>query len=258
MDDTLKEEVIKILPDFEKNKIITGTVVRFNEYGVYVRIAKHINGFLKNEDISNNPKIKAENKFKINDKINVKIIKVWKTNNFIGFNLSQKKIKEENVKEISQIYKINELIEGTITKIEPTGFLHLTLPTGYKAYIPAYEISWVKYHAYNFKINDKIKAIITEFTKTGAMLASYKRAIHNPYETFLTDFPINSQAIVKVKKIKDYGFIVSLNNGIKGLLHNKSCNGKELKLNINDEINVIIESYDPITQKLSLKLPEST
>lgn len=164
----LKDNWTKIIKKYNINDIYEGIIKKIlkNNYGLKIELEKNLYGILLNYEISWYYDIKKlSKKYKIGDKIKVKIINIDK--NMRKIYLSHKQIKKNNWSKFKKIYKINSIHFGEIKEINNKGILINNKKHNFlNFFIPIRLIKKIKYkinQIIKFKIlgiNEKYKKII--------------------------------------------------------------------------------------------------
>ena len=90
---------------------------------------------------------------------------------------------------------------------------------------------------------------------------SLKKTLADPWETAVDRFPAGSLHVGKVARLAAFGAFVSLGGGVDGLLHiSKLGGGKRIRsagevLRAGQEIEVKVDSVDPVKRRVALSLP---
>ena len=113
---------------------------------------------MHNEDYSWDKSIKCKDELKLNDEIEVKIIKIDKENQKIS--LSKKELIQSPVQAYIKRHKINDIVKGTIRDIKEFG-IFVQLESNVDALIHKDDINTNDFE--NLKIKDEVEASIVHF-----------------------------------------------------------------------------------------------
>lgn len=134
--------------------VVEGEITSVTSFGAFVKLGG-IEGLLHNEDASWDRNDKCKDKFSQGDKIKVKIIKIDEENQKIS--LSTKELNSSPVQEYAKIYKVGDIVKGTIRDIKDFG-VFVELSKNVDALIHKEDISTSMLE--NLKIGDDIEAAI--------------------------------------------------------------------------------------------------
>ncbi|MGH2327419.1 30S ribosomal protein S1 [Campylobacter taeniopygiae] len=144
----------EFLKKYKLSDVLEGEVTLITAFGAFVNLGM-IEGLLHNEDASWSRTEKCKDKFKVGDKIKVKIIKIDTENQKIS--LSMKELCESPVQEYSKNHKVGDIVKGKIRDIKDFG-IFVELSQNVDALIHKEDISISTLE--NLKIDDKIEAAI--------------------------------------------------------------------------------------------------
>lgn len=144
----------EFLKKYKLSDILEGEVTLITAFGAFVNLGM-IEGLLHNEDASWSRTEKCKDKFKVGDKIKVKIIKIDTENQKIS--LSMKELCESPVQEYSKNHKVGDIVKGKIRDIKDFG-IFVELSQNVDALIHKEDISISTLE--NLKIDDEIEAAI--------------------------------------------------------------------------------------------------
>jgi small subunit ribosomal protein S1 len=202
---------------------------------------------------SDKDKILKALKILIGKKISVVMISALPKEGKLIF--SEKDNNPEERKEIMGKYAVGDEISCTISGIVDFG-IFLKLEEGLEGLVHISEIDWglVEDPRAMFKIGDDIKAKIIEI-KDGKISLSIKALKENPWNEFenkLKKGDIVSGVVIKFNK---HGALVSIKQGVAGLVHNSSFGSEEKlrkALGLGKTYNFQITLFEPKEQRMTL------
>ncbi len=168
---------------------------------------------------------------------------------------SEKDNNPEERQEIIGKYAVGDQLECTVAGIVDFG-IFLKIEDGLEGLVHISEIDWglVEDPRSMFKVDDKVKAKIIEI-KEGKISLSIKALKENPWNEFentLKKGDIVSGVVIKFNK---HGALVSIKQGVAGLVHNSSFGSEEkLKktLELGKTYNFQITLFEPKDQRMTL------
>ncbi len=229
---------------------------------------KGIQGFLPASQLrpENYPRVEDSDKDKIlkelkkfvGEKMSVNIISANPKEDKLVF--SEKSTNQEERKEVVDKYNVGDDLDCEIAGIVDFG-VFLKIEEGLEGLVHISEIDWglIEDPRKIFKVGDKVKARIIEI-KDGKISLSLKVFKENPWKEFegkLKKGDIISGVVIKFNK---HGALVSIKEGVAGLVHNSSFGSEEkLKetLELGKTYNFQINIFDPKEQKMTLAFVEN-
>ncbi len=250
-EETMKAGTVLDLPVKEANK--GGLIIEW----------RGIQGFLPASQLKpeHYPRVEGSDKDKIlgelrkfvGEKMSVIIIGINAQEDKLVF--SEKATNQEERKETVNKYALGDDLECTVAGVVDFG-IFLKIEDGLEGLVHISEIDWglIEDPRKLFKVGDKVKARIIEI-KDGKISLSLKAFKENPWTEFegkLKKGDIVSGVVIKFNK---HGALVSIKDGVAGLVHNSSF-GTEEKLRESLELgkayNFQINVFEPKEQKMTL------
>ncbi|WP_158997981.1 30S ribosomal protein S1 [Pigmentibacter ruber] len=163
---------------------------------------------------------------------------------------------------ISEAFEKDELVEGKIVGRVKGG---LSVDIGVKAFLPGSQVDLRPVRNLEKLLGQVLQFKIIKFNKKrGNIVLSRRVLLEQDRERMrsetLKGLQVGSSMIGIVKNITDYGAFIDL-GGIDGLLHITDMSWGRLNspsevLNVGDEINVKVLSFDPSSNRVSLGLKQ--
>lgn len=168
---------------------------------------------------------------------------------------SEKDNNPEEKKEMIGKYEVGEEVETTVAGIVDFG-IFLKVEEGLEGLVHISEIDWglVEDPRTMFKVGDKVKAKVIEI-KEGKISLSIKALKDNPWKEFedkLKKGDIISGVVIKFNK---HGALVSIKQGVAGLVHNSSFGSEEKlrqTLELGKTYNFQVTLFEPKDQRMTL------
>lgn len=172
---------------------------------------------------------------------------------------SEKTTGDEEKKEIVEKYNVGDDLDCEVAGIVDFG-IFLKIEEGLEGLVHISEIDWglIEDPRKIFKVGDKVKARIIEI-KDGKISLSMKVYKENPWKEF--EGKMKKGDIVKgvVIKFNKYGALISIKEGVAGLVHNSSFGSEEKlreKLELGKTYDFQINVFEPAEQKMTLAFVE--
>lgn len=163
---------------------------------------------------------------------------------------------------ISEAFEKNELVEGKIIGRVKGG---LSVDIGVKAFLPGSQVDLRPVRNLEKLLGQVLQFKIIKFNKKRGNIVLSRRALleqdrERMRSETLKGLQVGSAMLGVVKNITDYGAFIDL-GGIDGLLHITDMSWGRLTspsevLNVGDEINVKVLSFDPNSNRVSLGLKQ--
>jgi len=202
---------------------------------------------------SDKDKILKELKKLVGEKLSVIIISTLPKEGKLIF--SEKDDNPEQKKEIISKYNIGDELDCTVAGIVDFG-VFLKLEDGLEGLVHISELDWglVEDPRTMFKVDQKVQAKVIEI-KDGKVSLSIKALKENPWTEF--EGKLKKGDIIKgvVIKYNKHGALVSIKEGVAGLVHNSTIGGEAKlreKLELGKNYNFQITLFEPKEHKMTL------
>lgn len=165
----------------------------------------------------------------------------------------QSSVKEK--RELSGKYSIGDELDGVISGLVDFG-VFVKLEDGIEGLVHISEIGWglISDPRKIFKLNEKVRVKVIEI-KDGKISLSIKALKDNPWKDAEKRYKKGATVTGVVIKFNPYGALVSLEEGVAGLVHVSEFENEEnLKktLELGKTYSFIISFFDPKEQKMTL------
>ncbi len=246
-----------------KNKLVLDIIVKEANKGGLILEWQGISGFLPASQLksehyprvedSDKDKILKELKKLVGQHISVVMISALPKEGKLIF--SEKDNNPEERQEIIGKYHVGDEVSTTVAGIVDFG-VFLKVEDGLEGLVHISEIDWglVEDPRSMFKVGDSIKAKVIE-VKDGKISLSIKALKENPWKEFedkLNKGDIISGVVIKFNK---HGALVSIKQGVAGLVHNSSFGSEEkLKqsLELGKTYDFQVTLFEPKDQRMTL------
>lgn len=248
----------------EKLKVgdkIKGRVSSITDYGLFVEVAKDIEGLVHISEVSWTDRISNLNqRFKVGDVIGVVIVSLDKENRRMS--LSIKQLESNPWETIDQTFKPEQRIKGKISNITDFGIFVQLVP-GIDGLVHISDLSWTEHIDHpsdRYKIGEEVEAVILSIDKDNKKVSlGVKQLERDPWATAAQDYPVDSIIEGEVSKITNFGAFVRLPTGIEGLIHNTTLmedQGKKADavLKVGQKLEFRVISVNKEERKLGLSL----
>ncbi len=202
---------------------------------------------------SDKDKILKELRKLVGKKMSVSIISAIPKEGKLIF--SEKDNNPEEKNEIVSKYSVGDEIDATVAGIVDFG-IFVKLEEGLEGLVHISEIDWglVEDLKTMFKIGDAVKVKVIEI-KDGKVSLSIKALRENPWKEFETKLKKGDIIKGAVIKFNKHGALVSIREGVAGLVHNSLFGGETKlreKLELGKTYNFQITLFEPKEQRMTL------
>lgn len=255
-EDMMKSGTVLDLPVKEANK--GGLIIEWRGIAGFLPASQLKPEHYPRVEGSDKDKILGELRKFVGEKMSVIIIGINPQEDKLVF--SEKATNQEERKETVSKYAVGDDLECSVAGVVDFG-IFLKIEEGLEGLVHISEIDWglIEDPRKLFKVGDKVKARIIEI-KDGKISLSLKAFKENPWTEFdgkLKKGDIVSGVVIKFNK---HGALVSIKDGVAGLVHNSSF-GTEDKLRESLELgkayNFQINVFEPKEQKMTLAYVEN-
>lgn len=211
----------KVAESIKEGNTIKGTISSITDYGLFVEIAKGVEGLVHISEISWTNRITDLKKhFKVGDKVEALVVSIDKENRRMS--LSIKQLEKNPWQTVMETFKIGDKIKGKITNITDFGIFVEILP-GIDGLVHISDLSWtehINHPSDKYAKDEEVEAVILAVDEANKKISlGIKQLEQNPWETLAQDYPIGSEVEGTVSKITNFGAFIKLPNGIEGLVH---------------------------------------
>ena len=244
--------------------VIEGTIKNLTEYGAFVDIGG-IDGLLHVTDMSWGRLHHPGDMFKVNDHIQVKVLKLDREREKIS--LGYKQLQADPWSTVIEMYPVNTKLKGKVSSVTEYG-IFVELESGVEGLVHVSEISWSRRsqspkRLYNRGDEVDVQVLGVDTVEKRISLGM-KQFVENPWENVDIRYPVGTKIHGRVRNITDFGAFIELEEGIDGLVHVSDITwAKKIKhpkdvLKKDQEVDAIVTSIDKQGQRLSLSMKDLT
>ena len=237
----------------EVGQIVDCVVTEVLDFGLAVDI-NTLKGFIHISEVSWKRLDKLSDIYKVGDHIKAVIVSLDEAKRNVK--LSIKKLEEDPWATVANNFKVNDEVEGTVTKVLPYGAF-VEIKPGIEGLVHISDFSWTKKKVNvsdYVKEGEKVKVRITDLHPEDRKLKlGIKQLVANPWETAEKDFAIGTVIKGKIVEVKPFGIFVEIADGIDAFVHSSDYNwiGEETpKFEIGNEVELKITELDLNNKKI--------
>lgn len=263
-DVVINEQKAETLKSIDVGYVVEGVIKNLTEYGAFVDIGG-IDGLLHVTDMSWGRLGNPAEMFKVNDHVQVKVLKLDRDREKIS--LGYKQLLADPWSTVVEMYTVNSHIKGKVSSVTEYG-VFVELEPGVEGLVHVSEISWSKRSANPKKMFNKGDEVEVQVlgvdTEDKRISLGMKQLQDNPWHTIHERYPVGTKVHGKVRNLTDFGAFIEVEDGIDGLVHVSDITwAKKLKhpkdlLKKDQEVDAIVTNIDAVGQRLSLSMKDLT
>lgn len=223
------------------------------DFGLAVDI-NTLKGFIHISEVSWKRLDKLSDVYRVGDHIKAVVVSLDEAKRNVK--LSIKKLEEDPWATVANEFKVDDEVEGIVTKVLPYGAF-VEIKPGIEGLVHISDFSWTKKKvnvAEYVKEGEKIKVRITDLHPENRKLKlGIKQLVANPWETAEKDFAVDTVIKGKVVEVKSFGIFVEIADGIDAFIHSSDYSwvGEETpKFEIGNEVELKITELDLNDKKI--------
>ncbi|MEJ7861592.1 MAG: 30S ribosomal protein S1 [Pyrinomonadaceae bacterium] len=263
-DEVINKHKAETLGQIEEGYIVDGTVKNLTEYGAFVDIGG-IDGLLHVTDMSWGRLLNPNEQFKVNDNIQVKVLKLDREKEKVS--LGFKQLLSDPWSTVMEVYPLDSKVSGKVSSVTDYGAF-IELEPGVEGLVHVSEMSWSKRSKSPRKLLNPDEEVEVQVlgidTNERRISLGMKQLQVNPWETIGQRYRVGSTVKGKVRNLTDFGAFVELEEGVDGLVHISDISwSKKIKhpkdvLRKDQEVEAVVTSIDTQGHRLSLSIKELT
>ena len=243
---------------------LTAVIKRRTKGGLVVDLAG-IEAFLPGSQIDVKP-IRDFDAW-VGQTLDVAILKInhAKTNVIVSHKVLLEKDLEGQRNSIINNLEKGQVLEGTVKNITSFGaFIDLG---GLDGLLHVTEITWhrISHPEEILSLDQKVKVVVTDLDDNNSRISlGMKQLTPHPWKGLSASVQIGSKIKGKVVKLTDYGAFIQILPGVEGLIHISEMTWAQHPrkawetLRLDQEIEAIVLTMDPLEQKMALSLKQLT
>jgi small subunit ribosomal protein S1 len=219
LEESRAEQRHEIVANLAEGQVIDGTVKNITDYGAFVDLGG-IDGLLHVTDIAWRRVNHPTEVLSIGQSVKVRIIKINHETHRIS--LGMKQLQEDPWSAIEARYTIGQKLKGRVTNITDYGAF-VELEPGIEGLIHVSEMSWTKKNVHPGKIistSQEVEVQVLEVDSAKRRISlGLKQTLQNPWEAFVSKYPVGSTVEGEVKNKTEFGLFIGLDGDVDGMVH---------------------------------------
>ena len=208
-----------LLSEIEVNQVRKGVVKNITDFGAFVDLGG-IDGLLHITDMSWGRITHPSDVVKLDEEIDVKVLKVDKEKERISLGLKQ--IQPSPWDNIEERYPIGSKVTGKVVNVLSYGAF-VELEDGIEGLVHVSEMSWTRRVSHPSSMvsqGDDLEVVVLDIKKDKQEISlGMKQVEVNPWSLVSEKYPIGSMVEGTVRNLTNYGAFIEIEDGIDGLLH---------------------------------------
>ena len=203
----------------EEGAVVKGSITNITDYGIFIDLGG-MDGLCHITDLSWGRVSHPSKLFKVNEELEVKILKYDKETDKVS--LGVKQLKEDPWKTVQERYPIGTKTNGKVVSTTDYG-VFAELEEGVEGLIHISEMSWskkTKHPSKMLEIGEEIEIQVLNIDADAKRISlGMKQLQPNPWDLVSENYPVGSIIEGKIKNITDFGVFIGIEEGIDGLIH---------------------------------------
>ncbi|MBQ8417000.1 MAG: 4-hydroxy-3-methylbut-2-enyl diphosphate reductase [Clostridia bacterium] len=237
--------------------VVIGTVTHVSDAELQLDVGAGVTGYIKADQISNDPAFKLTENFKNGDKVEAFVIRVSDIEGVAE--LSKKRVDaDKNWQTLVDACENKDVLEGKVTEAVKGGVV--IIYNANRVFVPASQTGVPKDGDLSTLVGTTVSFKIIEIKAGKKAIGSIRIVLREAKRAQEADFwaaiEIGKAYHGTVKSLTSFGAFVDL-GGVDGMVHVTELSWKHIKnpaevVAIGDEIDVFVKSFDPEKKRISL------
>jgi len=246
----------------QEGAVVKGSITNITDYGIFVDLGG-MDGLCHITDLSWGRVSHPSKLYKVNDEIEVKVLKYDKDTDKVS--LGVKQLNQDPWSTVQERYPINTKTTGKVVSITDYG-VFAELEEGVEGLIHVSEMSWSKKSRHPSKIvavGDQVEVMVLNVDVDAKRISlGMKQLKPNPWDLVAENYPVGSIIEGKIKNVTDFGIFIGIEEGIDGLIHVSDLSWTERikhpseKYSKDDVIQAVVLKIDRENERFSLGIKQ--
>jgi small subunit ribosomal protein S1 len=258
-----EEKLKQLIAGLNSDTVLDGTVTEIRDFGAFVDIGG-VEGLVHISELAHQRLERASDFVRRGEKVRVKVLKVERDDKGrpkIG--LSMKAAMRDPWEDIHEHIKGSETYTGRVVRLMPFGAF-VELKPGIEGLLHVSEMSWTKrvHHPSDVvKVGDMATVTVRDIDPVQKRISLTMKQIENdPWFQAADKFPVGRTITGKVERLKPFGAICELAEGVTGLVPISTIKRKYGEAYKNacvpgKELEVTVQNVSTSERKILLNLP---
>ncbi|MFQ5519566.1 MAG: 30S ribosomal protein S1, partial [Mariprofundus sp.] len=241
---------------------LSGEVKRMADFGAFVDLGG-VDALLHVSDISWRRIKHPSEMLSAGQNVTVEVVKLNAETGKVS--VSMKALQSDPWGNVAVNYESGMRLTGTVRRLLDFGAV-VEIEPGVEGMIHRSELSWIKRDVQPASVlseGDVVDVAVLEVDADARRIRlSLKAVSENPWQGWLADHPIGTHVTGKIKNVTDFGFFMSVSEGMDGLVHMENLSweqkGSELLADYKkgQEIEAVVLGVDVEKQRIALGIKQ--
>jgi len=219
LEETRTEARSELMSNLSEGQVLDGVVKNITDYGAFIDLGG-VDGLLHVTDIAWKRINHPSEALQIGETVKVQVIRFNAETQRIS--LGMKQLKADPWDGVAAKYPIGAKFTGRVTNITDYGAF-VELEPGVEGLVHVSEMSWTKKNVHPGKIvstSQEVEVMVLDTDSDKRRISlGLKQCMDNPWESFVSKFPVDAEVEGEVKNITEFGLFIGLDGEIDGMAH---------------------------------------
>ena len=219
LEETRTEARSELMANLSEGQVLEGVVKNITDYGAFIDLGG-VDGLLHVTDIAWKRINHPSEALQIGETIKVQVIRFNAETQRIS--LGMKQLEADPWDGVATKYPVGTKFTGRVTNITDYGAF-VELEPGVEGLVHVSEMSWTKKNVHPGKIvstSQEVEVMVLDTDSEKRRISlGLKQCLDNPWESFVTKFPVDSIVEGEIKNITEFGLFIGLDGEIDGMAH---------------------------------------
>jgi small subunit ribosomal protein S1 len=219
LEETRAEQRSELIESLKEGQILEGVVKNITDYGAFVDLGG-VDGLLHVTDIAWKRINHPSEALHIGQTVKVQVIRFNPETQRISLGIKQ--LEADPWDGVEAKYPVGTKFTGRVTNITDYGAF-VELEPGVEGLVHVSEMSWTKKNVHPGKIvatSQEVEVVVLDVDSQKRRISlGLKQTMPNPWENFVTKFPVGSMVEGEIKNITEFGLFIGLSGDIDGMVH---------------------------------------
>ena len=264
LEESRTEARSELVANLQEGQTLQGVVKNITDYGAFVDLGG-VDGLLHVTDIAWRRINHPSEALTIGQSVDVQVIRFNAETQRIS--LGMKQLEADPWGDAESKYPIESRFTGRITNITDYGAF-VELEPGIEGLVHVSEMSWTKKNVHPGKIvstSQEVEIVVLDVDASKRRISlGLKQCLPNPWDDFMTNYPVGSEIEGEIKNITEFGLFIGLSGEIDGMAHFSDLDwerpGEEAISDYSkgDNVRAKVLDIDPEKERISLGIKQLT
>jgi small subunit ribosomal protein S1 len=264
LEESRAEARTELVANLKEGQTLQGVVKNITDYGAFVDLGG-VDGLLHVTDIAWRRINHPTEALTIGQTVDVQVIRFNVETQRIS--LGMKQLESDPWEGVDTKFPIESKFNGRVTNITDYGAF-VELEPGIEGLVHVSEMSWTKKNVHPGKIvstSQEVEIVVLDVDASKRRISlGLKQCLVNPWDEFMTQYPVGSEIEGEIKNITEFGLFIGLDGEIDGMAHFSDLDwerpGEEAILDYTkgENVRAKVLDIDPEKERVSLGIKQLT